>query len=392
MRFFAAFAFGFLIPFALFAQSSSTTATSTGRTTIPEGLKFEKVNPTVNGWGVSFNLENQTSPPYHNGMVNNVTVDADSQAPTNGSLTNLIVKKGYCWAIVGVSPNCIAPVAVANNVNLQIQDGSGNDYWANLGVIDVQAPDAKTGGQATAGIVRGSWRGTALLLGLNSVAENYAGRALAGLMVNASETGARGEYFDNTYSIGAFIHKAKNVGFQVGGLFGANSSVIPLKPFVFYNAGQTAELWSITNGGSSASETIIGRSVIMSPANGFPALQMVNRNAGANLKNWQAVAEADGSWTLRAVNDAESTTANAIKIARSAETPASVTVSPPLIAQSYVKLPVSKVSALPPCDPGMEGAMAAVSDASSNAYYSAVSGGGRWHVKIYCNSMDWVVQ
>lgn len=368
------------------AEAQHFPSSSFEHATISGGIKSHDRNPVINGWGISFNLPDQ--PNYNNAFVQNIYLDDGATAPTNGMLLNMVVEKGYCWSMMSV--NCSAPIAVNANVELQVKDGSGNDYWALLGVFDSQVA-SNVGGQATSGIVRGNWTGTCLCIGVSSVAENYSGRALAGVMVNASEFNVDG-YFDNLYSIGLFVHKAKDTGVQVGGLFGGSPSVLPSVPYVFYNANQTKTLWQIANSdGTSASETIIGSNMITSPSGGFPLLQMVNSNAGANVKQWQTLVDANGSWTLRTVSDAQDTSANAITVSRSGTTPTQVLVSAPLVTSSYIKNNVYTVAALPTCNSSMEGATAGVSDAASNIYYAMVAGGGAWHVRVYCNSTNWII-
>lgn len=54
-----------------------------------------------------------------------------------------------------------------------------------------------------------------------------------------------------------------------------------------------------------------------------------------------------------------------------------------------VILPVSTVAALPACNAGLKGGMAAVSDASVPAYNAALTGGGAVSIPVYCNGSSW---
>jgi hypothetical protein len=61
------------------------------------------------------------------------------------------------------------------------------------------------------------------------------------------------------------------------------------------------------------------------------------------------------------------------------------TINSPLI----MRLPVTTVAALPPCNSGQAGAMYAVSDAVSPTYNSPVTGGGTSMIPVFCNGSAW---
>jgi hypothetical protein len=54
-----------------------------------------------------------------------------------------------------------------------------------------------------------------------------------------------------------------------------------------------------------------------------------------------------------------------------------------------VVLPMSTVAALPACNAGLKGGMAAVSDATAPAYNASLTGGGAMSIPVYCNGSSW---
>src|ERR1700719_1115550 len=54
-----------------------------------------------------------------------------------------------------------------------------------------------------------------------------------------------------------------------------------------------------------------------------------------------------------------------------------------------VILPMSTVAALPACNAGLNGAMAAVSDATAPAYNAGLTDGGTSSIPVYCNGINW---
>ncbi len=62
-------------------------------------------------------------------------------------------------------------------------------------------------------------------------------------------------------------------------------------------------------------------------------------------------------------------------------------------AWTFQQLRVSlyTVAALPPCNPGLEGQMGGVSDATAAIYNGIPRGGGSLHLPVYCNGTAWVM-
>lgn len=352
-------------------------------------------NPTIPGWGVSFNLPSASG--YSNGEARTYTVTSAATHPTNGMLLNMIVDPTYNRDIM--SGTSATPVAVASNVELQVQKANGgSDYWSNLGVLDVQtAGTSGTGGVATAGIVRGNWTGTALTAGLRAQAENYSGRAAYGLIIGASKTDGTGSAFDNTFSYGAFVHDAHDYGFVVGGLEGANPATLPGTPFAFVNSNSTATLWSITNNsGTSATQYVKGSSVVDGEltvtSSNFPSEQSVNTSAPTDAKRWQTLTDATGTWMIRTLNDAQSAANNAISIRRSGAVPSAVAVVPTLELGQAAKFTAVTVAALPTCNAAADGQVRYVSDASAPSWGAAVTGGGSTKTLVLCNATSWTAR
>jgi hypothetical protein len=270
-----------------------------------------QTNPTVPGWGVSFNPP--SAPGYANGMAHTYTLTSATPNPVNGWLLNLIVDSSYNKDILG---NVVTnPVAVGLNVEMQVQKANaGNDFWNMLGVLDFQA--SNTGGQAVAGIIRGNWTGTNLSAGLRAQAENYSGRSAYGVVVSASETDGNSAYFDNSFAYGVFVHKAKSVGVMVGGLQGAAQAVLPAKPFLFQTADGSQDIWSIVNNGGLTATMRLQGSIVLED-NTLPAIQWGAVTAPANSKFWQAYAAPDGTFSLRTLNDAQNAAGSVLRITRS---------------------------------------------------------------------------
>ncbi len=227
-------------------------------------------NPTVPGWGISFNLPTATG--YRNSMHLTTYVDGDATDPANGVLINNIVLPTYCSTIGGV--NCATPVFVGLNAETQVQGGGGTDYWNLLGVLDIQPAGGKTadGGQATSGIVRGNWSGTKGFAGIRAQAENYTGRAAYGVIVGASMTEGTGSAFDNSFEYGVMVHNAATYGVVVGGLEGGNPARLPTFPYAVVNANSTASPWYVrNNGGVSVTQGMTG-DLIVSGSGSFGTL------------------------------------------------------------------------------------------------------------------------
>jgi hypothetical protein len=64
--------------------------------------------------------------------------------------------------------------------------------------------------------------------------------------------------------------------------------------------------------------------------------------------------------------------------------PSAVTIIAPVLT-----LPVSSVAELPACNAGLNGSIAAVSDAAAPAYNAIVTGGGSASIPVYCNGSAW---
>lgn len=215
---------------------------------------FISTNPTVPGQGVSFGSPSSTN--VYNAMHLWTTVDGNAVKPTNNLLANMIVNPGYLGPVVNA------------NVELQINGTDPHDAWNLLGVLDIQNPN--TGGQATAGIVRGNIVGTQAVNGLRSQAENYTGRAANGLFIGSSQSNGSGAPFDNSWDKGIFIHTAKNYGLLIGGHDGANPPVLPTHPIAYHDINDT-QLFEVG---------INGNSTIRAVADGAEVLRLAQSNNG----------------------------------------------------------------------------------------------------------------
>jgi hypothetical protein len=56
-----------------------------------------------------------------------------------------------------------------------------------------------------------------------------------------------------------------------------------------------------------------------------------------------------------------------------------------------LRVSVFTVNALPPCNAGHEGQMAAVRDAMAASYNAVPQSGGKVHLPVYCNGTSWIM-
>jgi len=81
-----------------------------------------------------------------------------------------------------------------------------------------------------------------------------------------------------------------------------------------------------------------------------------------------------------------------LEITATSGTPiASFLVTGVVTVGTALKLPKSKVAALPACAAANEGELAAVNDARSETFNAKIEGGGSNHVLAYCNGAKWTV-
>lgn len=287
-------------------------------------LAIDVTNPTAVGCGIAFSNPGCSADfKNYNALAVTATVDASAPCgvPSCGSHTALfngIVRSTYTSG---------SPTYVTLNAELFLDAGTtGNDFWANLGVVWIN--NATSAASAVAGIIRGNWVGTNISVGLLSVAENYTGRAAHGIRVSSSQTDGKSLPFNNAYSVGVFVHHSSDVGVQVGGRLGSLDGILPSIPFVIYKPDQSSALWKITNnGGTSVSEYIVGDVLVTNAVGGFPAIGLGNVSAGADAKYWQSIVDSSGTFLIRTVNDALNVATNAISISRSGLTAGVVNVA-----------------------------------------------------------------
>jgi hypothetical protein len=114
----------------------------------------------------------------------------------------------------------------------------GNDVWNLLGVLDLRGTSGNLGGQATAGIIKGTWTGTNLSVGVRSQAENYSGRPGAGVAIGASGTDGVGAPFDNSWETGVHISAAYLDGIRISNY----SSVVAHIPTYAFRVFDTSDV------------------------------------------------------------------------------------------------------------------------------------------------------
>lgn len=141
----------------------------------------------------------------------------------------------------------------------------------------------------------------------------------------------------------------------VGHLGLVNNSTSASQDFITWTLGASPTVSGITYGGSSTNNTFSGPLLgnnglrvigttpgLTSATSGYwcgvtssePRCQMVDSTAGADAKVWQFKTDASGNYIIQAVNDTIGAVTNAMVIARTGQTPISVTFNEPLVAST----------------------------------------------------------